>query len=153
MIKIRDDLRLRPISQEDYVIALPWYKNKLILKYSENVSDYTYDLKIITRMYDHLNKLGQVFFIEVFEEDWKPIGDVTLSSETMPIVIDPSYWGKGIGKQVITALLNYGVSNDMHHFKLKGIYSFNHRSINLYKSCGFTITAEDESSVYMEYKK
>lgn len=151
MIQIDEKLRLRPIEKKDYAIALPWYQNRAILKYSENITEGVYDMSVITRMYDYLNALETVYFIEIYEETWKPIGDVTLSDSTMPIVIEPLYWGRGIGKKVILSLIHEGQKHGYKKLSLKGIYHFNERSINLFLSCGFQIVSEDEEQVVMEY--
>lgn len=53
-------------------------------------------------MYNYLNNKGELYFIEVNENGkWKPIGDVTLWQEDMPIVIgEREYRGKGVGKKL-----------------------------------------------------
>ncbi|MBN2794014.1 MAG: N-acetyltransferase [Clostridia bacterium] len=152
MIQINEKLRLRSIEKKDYETALPWYQNKAILKYSENVTDGVYDMTVITRMYDYLKTIGTVYFIEIYEETWKPIGDVTFSNSTMPIVIEPLYWGRGIGRKVILALIHEGQKQDYKKLSLKGIYHFNERSINLFLSCGFKVVSKNEEQVVMEYR-
>jgi uncharacterized protein GlcG (DUF336 family) len=62
---------------------------------------------MIKRMYTYLESIGELYFIEVYEGNtWIPVGDVTLSDKNMPIAIgEPKYWGRGIGKDVISKLL------------------------------------------------
>lgn len=95
-IDIDKGLRLKVYEKEKWNVAIPWYQNKKILYYSEGVNAKPYDMEVINRMYNYLSGIGELYFIEIFEDGiWKPIGDVTLSEKNMPIVID-----EGIGDVV-----------------------------------------------------
>lgn len=148
---INDHLRLRKIVRSDYQSALTWYADPKILYFSEG-RESPYTLREVTRMYDYLENIGSVFFIEYFEAFWKPIGDVTLSEMTMPIVIDSHYTNRGIGKEVILYLLDIAKEKGFKQISLKGIYLYNDVSQNLFKSCGFVETNRDERYVYLERK-
>ena len=69
-----------------------------------------YTIERLGGMYRYLNNAGELYFIEVLGNGtYKPIGDVTFWQEDMPIVIgDPAYRGKGIGRKVISALIERG---------------------------------------------
>lgn len=148
---INDHLRLRKVVRSDYKSALRWYADPKILHFSEG-RNRPYNLTDLTRMYDYLEKVGTVFFIEYFEEFWKPIGDVTLSEIMMPIVIESLYTNKGIGKEVILYLLDLAKEKGYKQISLKGIYLYNDVSQKLFKSCGFFETKRDEKYVYLEIK-
>lgn len=60
-ININDNLRLRTMLEEDYKLALPWYKNPKILYYSEWGTNKSYDLEIINKMYSYLKSIGEVY--------------------------------------------------------------------------------------------
>lgn len=81
--------------------ALPWYQDEEMVYLVDGVKR-KYDLEKIKCMYEYLNKMGELYFIEI-KADGKfiPIGDVTFSKDDLPIVIgDKAYRGRGIGKQI-----------------------------------------------------
>lgn len=149
IIKVDEVIRLRPLKKDDYKMALVWYSNDNILKYSENRSE-AYDIKMIDKMYSYLSSIGLVFVIEYFEDKWHAIGDVTLSDICMPMVIMPAYQSKGIGYKIITRLLDYGKAKGLSSIKLSGIYVFNEKSYKLYRKCGFVESCRDDQKIYME---
>lgn len=150
IIQINESLRLRTFSNEEYKTALPWYEDPQILWYSENVKEGKYDMAMINRMYDFLKSKGTLYYIEILEDSWIAIGDVTLSREMMPIVILPKYWHRGIGKLVINTLLAEAVRQGYKTIRLSGIYHYNQRSQGLFTQCGFSITHRDDRKIYME---
>lgn len=140
IIKIDTNLRLIVLDKSDWIVALKWYHNPKILYYSEGITDEkTYDIDTINRMYEYLSNIGELYFIEINENDkWILIGDVTLSEKNMPIIIgDEYYWGKGIGYIVINTLINRAKVIGITQINIPTIYSYNKRSQNLFKSIGF----------------
>lgn len=152
VIKVNEVLRLVNPERGSWNLALTWYQNPDVLYYSEGVTDKVYDMKIITNMYSYLSKIGELYFIEIFENGlWKTIGDVTLSEKTMPVVIgDKKYWGKGIGKKVISRLILRAKELGLKKISLSGIYNYNERSKNMFKSLGFTKVSQDEKKEVYE---
>ena len=90
-------------------------------------------------MYNYLNGKGELYFIEVNENGkWKPIGDVTFWQEDMPIVIgEREYRGKGIGKKVVSALVERGRTMGYDKLYVGEIYDFNIGSQKCFESVGF----------------
>ena len=80
-----------------------------------------------------------LYFIEVNEDgEWKPIGDVTFCQEDMPIVIgERKYRGKGIGKKVVSALVERGKAMGYEKLYIGEIYDFNTGSQKCFESVGF----------------
>jgi RimJ/RimL family protein N-acetyltransferase len=138
-ITITEDLRLRNPDKTEWRTALPWYQNPKVLFYSEGVTDKVYDIDVINRMYGYLCSIGELYFIEIFEDGiWKAIGDVTLSDMNMPIAIgNEKYWGKGIGKKVISKLIERAKSIGLCKIGIPQIYLYNNRSQALFTSLGF----------------
>ena len=149
ILEISDTLRLRQVEKSDYKTAIKWYSNENILWYSENRKE-PYSMAEITNMYEYLSKNDTLYFIEIFESYWKPIGDVTLSSDRMPMIIWPEYQGKGIGSQVLSFLLDHARTLGYDRIKLSGIYLYNHNSLATYKKQGFIETHRDKQKIYME---
>jgi RimJ/RimL family protein N-acetyltransferase len=153
-ILIEEDVRLRTPNRTDWEKALPWYQNPSMLYYSEGVTDKVYDMDIISRMYEFLSKIGELYFIEIYEEDdWKAIGDATLSEENMPIAIgNEKYWGKGIGKKVISKLIERAKEIKLKKIYIPAIYTYNERSQNLFKSMGFVEVNSNDREKTFELK-
>ena len=102
---------------------------------------------MINRMYQYLSSIGELYFIEILEnQTWKLIGDVTLSEQNMPIVIgEEKYWGNGIGKKVIYTLIKRAKAIGLTKIYIPVIYLYNECSQNLFKSTGFIETNENKT--------
>ena len=105
LIIIDDKLRLRAYDGQ-FELALDWYQ-ELELIYMIDGSREPYSPERVQRMYEYLARQGEVYFIEVLEQEcWLAIGDVTFWQNDLPIVIgNADYRGKGIGKKVLSALI------------------------------------------------
>lgn len=137
-------IRLRKVFKEDYPLALPWYQNPRVLYYSEGVTNKVYDIQVINRMYDYLSSLGELYYIEIKEECWKAIGDVTLSDQNMPIIIgEDTYCGLGIAKKVMMQLLSRAREVGLKRIRVPAIYKYNEASRGLFVALGFVKVAEN----------
>lgn len=153
IILIDSNIRLRKINENDYDIALPWYQDMEVLKGTAGPDrKEPYDQATLIDMYEYLSNIGECYIIEVLEKaSWIPIGDVTLSEKTMPIVIgNKSYWSKGIGERVVKALVDRAKQLGYKKLTLKEIYFDNKRSLRLFKSCGFKQTGTTQYGVLLE---
>ena len=141
VININTELRLRKYDNE-FSFAIDWYSDKETVKLVDGVDAKEYDLNTLKRMYEYLNNIGELYFIEVLEENsFKPIGDVTFWKEDMPIVIgDEKYRGKGIGKRVLGALIQRARELGYKEIKVREIYPYNIASQKLFESVGFKKT-------------
>lgn len=147
VIDIENYLRLRKIVEGDLETALPWYHDPEVLYYSEGVREKTYDIFVIERMYRFLSSIGELYFIEIFENGcWEAIGDVTLSEQNMPIVLgEEKYRGKGIGTKIISKLIDRAKAIKLSKICIPAIYKYNIRSRNLFLSLGFVQVSENET--------
>jgi len=146
LIIIEDSLRLRKPGINDYEIAVQWYQNPKVMYYSEGAADKIYNIENVIWMHNYLNSIGELYYIETYEEsEWKAIGDVTLSEENTSITIgSENNWGKGIGKKVINTLLNRARKIELEKITIS-IFKYNERSKGLFKSLGFIKIAEDDT--------
>lgn len=151
IINIDSNLRLRNPDKSQWKIALPWYQNTKVLYFSEGITDKVYDMDTINRMYGYLSTIGELYFIEIFDDEvWKPIGDVTLSEKNMPIAIgEEKYWGRGIGKKVISKLIERAKVIGLSKICVPAIYLYNSRSQALFTSMGFIeVNKNDKEKSY-----
>lgn len=137
IIRIDESLRLRKYDGV-YDYALEWYQDEDMV-YMVDGDRSVYDMDRLTRMYEYLNKAGELYFIEILENgNFKPIGDVTFWRDDMPIVIgDPAYRGIGIGRKVISALVQRGRSLGFGYVSMGEIYDWNEPSRRCCESVGF----------------
>lgn len=148
ILEIDAALRLRKPEPSQWAMALPWYQDPQVLRFSEG-TDQPYDMEVVNRMYEYLQEIGELYFIEIKEGDqWLPIGDVTLADTTMPVTIGiPKYWGQGIGRKAIIRLLDRARDLGYKTIKLKKIYHYNQRSQRMFQAVGFKKIAEDETGI------
>lgn len=136
------DLRLRSATMGDVEQAMPWYSDAEVLRFSE-ASNSPYDRNTVERMYKYLMENGEFYIIEALDGNvWTAIGDACIMPDSIPIVIgNPNYRSRGIGKKVLTMLIERARELDWKILRVKGIYHYNERSIRLFKSLGFKETS------------
>lgn len=138
IINITNELRLKRFDN-NYSFALSWYQDGETVKLVDGLNAKVYDYDTLKRMYECLDSIGELYFIEILEDnEFIPIGDVTFCKDDMPIVIgDKSYRGKGIGKKVVEVLIQRARRLGYQQLKVKEIYNHNIASQKLFESCGF----------------
>ena len=144
IIQVDDTLRLRKYDGV-HDFALEWYLDEETVYLVDGKRD-PYTMDRLGGMYRYLNNAGELYFIEVLENDtYKPIGDVTFWQEDMPIVIgDPAYRGKGIGRKVISALIERGKELGYDYLAVSEIYDWNEGSRRCFESVGFVAYEKSE---------
>ena len=144
IIQIDDHLRLRKFDDK-YDFALEWYQDIELVYLVDGVKE-PYTIEKLADMYHYLEKQGEEYFIEVFENHkYIPIGDVTFWKDDMPIVIGNSKYRRiGIGKKVIKALIQRGIDLGYNELYVEEIYKYNIGSRHAFESCGFSIIEETE---------
>lgn len=152
VILINSKIRIKKYVKDEWIIALPWYQDIDVVLNCDGVNASLYDREKLYRMYSYLENIGELYFIEVFEEnEWKPVGDVTLSEQNMPIVIEKNHWGRGIGKKVIGKLIERAKKIKLKKINIE-IYFDNDRSHGLYTGLGFQKVGKSETSDLYELK-
>lgn len=137
MIPIEDGLRLRRYDGE-IGFAFDWYQDVETVYLVDGVRE-SYCWETLKAMYQYLDEHGELYFIEVRENgSYRPIGDVTFWREDMPIVIgEPAYRGKGIGRKVVSALVQRGKELGYSKLYVNEIYFHNTGSRKCFESVGF----------------
>ena len=137
IIQIGHALRLRKYDGV-HDFALKWYLDEETVYLVDGKRD-SYTIERLGGMYRYLNNVGELYFIEVFENGtYQPIGDVTFWQEDMPIVIgDRNYRGKKIGRKVISALIKRGKELGYDHLAVGEIFDWNEGSRRCFESVGF----------------
>lgn len=138
IINIDSELRLRKFDNK-FSFAFNWYQDEDTVKLVDGLNAKKYDFSTLKSMYKFLNNVGELYFIEILENnEFIPIGDVTFWKDDMPIVIgDKNYRNKGIGKKVIEALISRAKELGYEEIKVREIYTYNTASQRLFESVGF----------------
>lgn len=138
IINIDSNLRLRKFDNK-FSFAFNWYQDEDTVKLVDGLNAKKYDFNTLKSMYQYLNNVGELYFIEILENnEFIPIGDVTFWKDDMPIVIgDKNYRNKGIGKKVIEALIRRAKELGYQEIKVREIYTYNIASQRLFESVGF----------------
>ena len=151
-IEINQVLRLRRYDgTADFAFA--WYQDEELVYLVDGVKK-PYSRETLRGMYAYLDAHGELYFIEALENGaFVPIGDVTFWREDMPIVIgNPAYRGRGIGRQVIMALMERGRQLGYDRLGVREIYDFNEASIRCFTACGFLPVERTEKGWRYEAK-
>lgn len=137
ILQITEELRLRKYDGI-YDFAFDWYQDEETVYLVDGVRK-PYSRETLKRMYEYLDKQGELYFIEILENAiYKPIGDVCFWKNDMPIVIgEKSYRGKGIAKEVISALIERGRILGYDALHVNEIYEFNMTSRKCFEKLGF----------------
>lgn len=137
ILQVAEGLRLRKYDGI-YEFAFDWYQDEETVYLVDGVRK-PYSEETLQCMYEYLNKQGELYFIEVAENDtYKPIGDVCFWKDDMPIVIgEKNYRGKGIATKVISALIERGRILGFDSLRVNEIYEFNTASRRCFEKLGF----------------
>ena len=149
ILEISPLLRLRRYDG-NHDFAFDWYQDPETVWLVDGVRT-PYTPEKLRGMYRWLHEHGELYFIEVREEKgFVPIGDVTFWQEDMPIVIgEARYRGRGIGGQVVSALIERGRELGYEELRVSEIYSYNTGSRRCFEKAGFRVLKETEKGVQM----
>ncbi len=152
ILNVDENLRLRKFDDR-FDFAFDWYQDEETVWLVDGVKR-PYSRETLENMYHYLNRSGELYFIEVKENGlFRPVGDVTFWQEDMPIVIGkPEYRGKGIGKRVISALIQRGRELGYKILGVEEIYDFNATSRKCFESLGFRAVEKTEKGMRFELK-
>ena len=144
ILQIDKTLRLRKYDGV-HDFALEWYLDEETVYLVDGKRD-PYTMERLGGMYRYLNNAGELYFIEVLENDtYKPIGDVTFWQEDMPIVIgNPKYRGRKIGRRVVSAFVQRGIALGYDYIEVGEIYDWNEGSRRCFESVGFVAYEKTE---------
>ena len=154
IIQIDNSLRLVPYFLADHHdAALAWYQDMDLVELVDGIR-IPYSPEKLNAMYSYLERHGDLFWIEFREkEEWLPIGDVTLSQENLPIVIgNPAYQHQGLGRKVLSTLIDLARQRGWKELKVQEIYDFNHVSRRCFESFGFVESGSTEKGTSLLLK-
>ncbi len=126
----------------NYKTTLAWYQDLDLCRQVDN-RDAVYDLELLKRMYNYLNKHGDLFYIKYKN---RLCGDVCLQpSGEVNIVISKPFQNKHIGRRVMNEIIQLARETGIHELRAE-IYAFNRQSQKMFQSIGF-VKAGDEQYI------
>ena len=145
ILPVTEALRLRKFDGI-YDFALSWYQDPELVWLVDGKRE-PYTMEKLERMYRYLDSRGELYFVEVRKNGiWNPIGDVTFWQKDMPVVIgDPAFRGKGIGKAVVTSLIQRGRELGYDALQVEEIYDWNTASRKCFEHSGFRVCEKTEN--------
>ena len=137
ILQVDQEIRLRKYDG-NFSFAYPWYQDEETV-YLVDGKRNKYSMEKLKQMYTYLDACGELYFIEYLVDDtYIPIGDVTFWQEDMPIVIgDKAFRGKGVGRRVVSALVQRARELGYDTIYVDEIYDFNTASRKCFESVGF----------------
>lgn len=150
----KDNITLRPMTDDDFKILLEWNSDADVLYWTEGDDVESYSLSEIQGIYGGVSQNAWCFVIEFNKI---PVGECWLQKMNMPHIIEEfpddiiyridimigtkEYWNQGIGSRAIKMLTIFGFNeqNADKIFYLPGDY--NKRSIRAAEKVGYKIHA------------
>ncbi len=136
-IEVDESIRLRRFDGQ-YQFALSWYQDSELVWLVDGIKA-PYTMQKLTDMYHYLNNHGELYFIEkLIADQYRPIGDVTLNRQNIPIVIgDKTMRRRGIAQRVIKRLLSRAQQLGYKELCIAEIYDWNLPSQKCFQKLGF----------------
>lgn len=147
---------LRPFRESDFLVALPYYADPE-LRHAIDDNPTLIDLPYLRSAGLYMAERGLLFAID-FRADTRPIGEVCFQRMNLeraqvepgervfrvPIGIwDKSLWGRGLGGEVLDALLDFGFGEQRaDRICAMDVGRANRRSRGLFESRGFRIVRD-----------
>lgn len=149
----------RPIRSKDIPLRVKWYKNPKVAKYLGEQVRFGTTLKDQKEWFEGYkkDKERQLFIIEA---DKKPIGYVGLmeirkidrNAHIIIVIGEDGYRGKGIGKQALKFITDYGFKKLKLHKIYLHVYSPNIAAIKCYQGSGFKKEATLKEQAFIDNK-
>lgn len=158
---VGDSIYLSPRNSEDIEIFTKWLNDFQVtdgLGRSGLMVTLNGEKEYLEKIHDNDNK--NYYFVIVTLENDEMIGTISLenmnyinrSAELGIFIGDETYRGKGIGKEAIHLMLDYGFNYlNLNSIQLT-VLTFNERAIACYKKCGFKEVGKLREAYYLNGK-
>ena len=150
------NIRLRPMTESDWHILLPWNSDPEVLYYSEGDDVAAYSLEDVQGIY---RGVSQIAFCFIIEANGKPIGECWLQEMNLERIFskypgldcrridimigEKQYWGQGIGTEVIRMLTKFGFLNENADMIFCcSIANYNVRSLRAVQKVGYRLLSK-----------
>jgi RimJ/RimL family protein N-acetyltransferase len=145
-------IRLAYFTPEDFQLLINWIDNEdLLLNWAGSQFRFPLNGKKLDWYIKDTNdfeKSDTLVYKAVDDETGQTVGHISLSvinrqngsaRITRVLVGNSAERGKGIGEQIIKAMLKIGFEEIGLHRMSLGVYDFNEQGVRCYKKCGFNV--------------
>jgi len=145
-------LRLRPLTEADWGVLLPWYQDAEVLYYAEGDAVTSRSLEEVQDIYQWVPQTAWCF---IMEYDTTPIGECWLQQMNVPLMFerfpgedlrridlcigDKAWWGRGLGTRAIGMLVRFGFDQGADRLFACHIADYNPRSRRAFERNGFCL--------------
>ncbi|MDT8717319.1 GNAT family N-acetyltransferase [Clostridium sp. 19966] len=150
-----DKVILEALREEDLDVVNRWFNNVEFLRHYDMIPAVTQNKKEVSEMLEEFEKSNERYIFGIrLKEDHRLIGilgydDIVWASGSAFLFIgigEYDFHGKGLAKEALTLLLDFGFSElNLHKIQLN-VLQYNERAIKLYEACGFV-----KEGTYREY--
>ena len=136
---------IRETEFKDYEYFAEWEKDPVVTKYLSFDEERSYEDVVTEALYNKFSR-DKMDFTIVARESGEPVGRIYISrvdthSDSLDItkfyIGDSQLWGKGIGREIMTELLEYCFTFLHMERVTLDYYTGNKRASTLYESLGF----------------
>ena len=150
-ILVTPEVRLVPFdpahaADDAFEELLSSYQDRDTVRMVDGPGAEIYDLAKLKAMFDYMSKHGELYLIERRTPDrgWIPIGDAGLQTDAAPVVLAPRHRGQGIGRAVVSALIDRARTLGWASVEVSDIYDYNVASRRTNESLGFVAVGATE---------
>lgn len=139
-------IRLRPLKKSDLDLLAGWFDNRLeFMQWCAGKFNYPLTIEELQGYYDRTENDISAWIMTAMDQSGNPVGHFLLRKADFInnsihigfIVIDPRKRGKGYGKEMIEAALNYAFENLKVERVTLGVFENNVAAHRCYLSAGF----------------
>ncbi|MFL0270134.1 GNAT family N-acetyltransferase [Candidatus Clostridium radicumherbarum] len=146
------NLTIRSLERFDKALIMKWLSDNQVLKYYEGRNN-PYDEQMVEEKFYNKNldktkciieytkiPIGYIQFYCISDEQCKDYGYANFKGNifgTDQFIGESKYWGKGIGKIIMKAMINFLILEKDARKIILDPQSWNERAIKCYEKCGF----------------
>jgi len=158
MILRGENVRLRPLTEENWDVLLEWNKDPEVLYYSEEEDISSRTLEEVKRIYCSVSRNAYCFIVEY---KGRPVGECCLQKMNLDRIIkkylgkdcrridlmigEKQLWGQGMGTEIIGVLTRFGFMEEKADFIFGcDIGDHNPRSMKSFEKNGYRISSKNK---------
>ena len=152
-------MKIRPQKRIDIPYRVKWLNNSMVNKYiGDEIGKRTSRIKQEKWFDDYLKDKNKRFFTILFNDE--PVGLIGFSNiskqnknaDLFVVIGEDNYRGKGIGRNSMSWLIDFGFNRlGLHKINL-GVVKDNIPAVSLYKRLGFKVEGEMEDELHCNGK-
>lgn len=143
------DVRLRPLTEEDWDTIAPWETDPEVLWFSEGGEPRDWTIEEWKPIYRDISQAAEMF---VIEHQATPVGTGWVQQMNLDFILTAfpgvdirrvdlqlakHVWGRGIGRSAISLMTGRAFGTGAELVFAAGIWDYNQRSLRAFAACGY----------------